>query len=502
MTAENIVDREKLPYRETVAAIVADKQGRFLLGQKVWYEENQYDFLGGGIENETVERAALRELKEETGNSDFQTVKEAQTVNTYEWLPGIMARYFEARRQLFRGQRQHYVLVRFTGDPENLKPDPHEIKQVAWVTREELPGHLKCPGQWNSAQQALRELSSTGTEIYNLGPGVSEAEIESRDPNLELRALDPAGLLRLQVIDHTDINDPLEEYPLPRVYASLDQLRERPPLRIFWGKAPVSSNTSDVLARLLEGFEWYVTATRPGFGISTSIKIYEKYTPGKDGRNFVFRISTADLYNAIPGKIEELHYLTGNDWTGGFSGNFDIALREPTEEAAVALLDDVGSEKDSPKAMVIPLLDFDTQYSRNPQQALTQTINTLRSNGFSGWIANSGNGHHFIGDFMVPREPGLWQSLGLMTKLILSRGGDFDRHREYADRIYKATSLVEARAIAREILDPNTGIPNTDTPSIGDIRWTSHSILRGFAILRSQPFWRNPNAPEVLARIY
>ena len=54
MTIENTFEREKLPFRETVAGMVVDKDGLFLLGQKSWYKSDQYEFLDGGIQK-TVE---------------------------------------------------------------------------------------------------------------------------------------------------------------------------------------------------------------------------------------------------------------------------------------------------------------------------------------------------------------------------------------------------------------------------------------------------------------
>lgn len=505
MKKEDPTGREDFPYRKTVAAVVVDDNGRFLLGQKSWYPPGQYEFLGGGIESgETLGTAALRELEEEAGLKGFQVVAQSEITHEYEWPDEISTRYCTDRGQMFRGQKQGYVLVKFRGNPDDIKPDSDELKHTVWVTREELPDYLTFPNQWETVRRVLWELSSTGTEIYGLKPEVVETEIETSDPNLELRVLDPAGMLRLQVIDHSEHPpDSFSEYPLPRVYSSLEELQKRPPLRVFRESESslTSSKTKDVLAELLEGFDWYIAATRPGFSISTITKLYEKYLPGVEARTRLLNAPASNRYGSISDKIKYMQELTGTQWTGGFSGDIRIEPNVFTEATIVSLNRQLENDPLT-KPLTIPLFDFDTQFSRNPRNELERVINALKSNGFSGWIAKSGGGHHFIGDFLVPRDPGLWRSLGLMAKLTLSQDEKFERHRNYAESMYQSPTLENARTIANEILDPERGILNIEDAYIGDIRWCAHSTLRGFTVLRSEPFWKNPNFPKVIARIY
>ncbi len=68
------------PYRKGANAIVIDKNNQFLLIQKVRYGNNQWDFPGGGMdEEENCETAVLRELQEELHSVDFKIIKKART---------------------------------------------------------------------------------------------------------------------------------------------------------------------------------------------------------------------------------------------------------------------------------------------------------------------------------------------------------------------------------------------------------------------------------------
>ena len=60
------------PYRKGVNAVVVDSNNNFLIVQKQAYGDNQWDFPGGGLDDdETLEIGILRELKEELGTDNF-----------------------------------------------------------------------------------------------------------------------------------------------------------------------------------------------------------------------------------------------------------------------------------------------------------------------------------------------------------------------------------------------------------------------------------------------
>ncbi|MDO8452900.1 MAG: NUDIX domain-containing protein [bacterium] len=153
------IQREKLPYREGAVAIIVDSKGRFLLIQALVYKDNEWKFAGGGVDpGETPEQTILRELKEELGSDKFEIVKKSKTVNQYDWTDEMILEAQERKGGWWRGQRQHQFLVKFTGDKREIKLLPSEIKNLKWVTRDELPKHLIFPEQWEKAKLVLDEL--------------------------------------------------------------------------------------------------------------------------------------------------------------------------------------------------------------------------------------------------------------------------------------------------------------------------------------------------------
>jgi putative (di)nucleoside polyphosphate hydrolase len=94
----------------------------------------------GGIDpGETPREAAIRELCEETGTDKAEIVAESRVLHRYD-LPVEVAGQMWAGR--FRGQKQLWFAMRFTGEDAdiNLATEHPEFDAWKWVTAEELPG--------------------------------------------------------------------------------------------------------------------------------------------------------------------------------------------------------------------------------------------------------------------------------------------------------------------------------------------------------------------------
>jgi len=93
----------------------------------------------GGIDpGETPAEAALRELQEEVGTDQAEILAESRAWLSYELPPEMAQRLWRGR---YRGQRQKWFLMRFTGDDSaiDLAAHPHpEFDAWKWV----MPAHL------------------------------------------------------------------------------------------------------------------------------------------------------------------------------------------------------------------------------------------------------------------------------------------------------------------------------------------------------------------------
>ena len=134
-----------LPYRPNVGAVLFNRDGLVLVARRADLPNAEGDAGGwqlpqGGIDADEDPRVAvLRELEEEIGTAKAEVIGEHEEWLTYDLPPDLIGVALHGR---YRGQRQRWFALRFTGEDSDIRLDldPHpEFDAWKWVRLEELP---------------------------------------------------------------------------------------------------------------------------------------------------------------------------------------------------------------------------------------------------------------------------------------------------------------------------------------------------------------------------
>lgn len=136
--------------------IVIDNENQFLIVQLQGYGENDWNFVGGGLEkDESLEEGVKRELKEELNldEGDYQIVAKSSNPSQYDFPEPILKEGI-----WYDGQIKEQFVVRFLGDKNKISLQEEEVKKHKWVRFKELKDHLIFPDQYENAVRVIKEL--------------------------------------------------------------------------------------------------------------------------------------------------------------------------------------------------------------------------------------------------------------------------------------------------------------------------------------------------------
>jgi putative (di)nucleoside polyphosphate hydrolase len=134
-----------LPYRPNVGAALFNALGQIFVARRADLPNAEgtpggWQLPQGGIdEDEDPATAVLRELEEEIGTGKAEIIGEHPEWLSYDLPPELLGRALGGR---YRGQRQRWFALRFTGTDADIRLDldPHpEFDAWRWASLAELP---------------------------------------------------------------------------------------------------------------------------------------------------------------------------------------------------------------------------------------------------------------------------------------------------------------------------------------------------------------------------
>ena len=134
---------DTLAYRPCVGAMLVNAEGKAFVGKRIDNKEGDWwQMPQGGVDpGEELEPAMVRELGEEAGVAPehLEVVAKLPDELFYDLPPELMGKLWGGK---YRGQRQSWFLVRFTGADSDIVLDRYhdpEFCEWKWVDPELLP---------------------------------------------------------------------------------------------------------------------------------------------------------------------------------------------------------------------------------------------------------------------------------------------------------------------------------------------------------------------------
>ena len=154
--------KETLPYRDGVGIMLINHLGQVFVARRIDALSEAWQMPQGGIDAEEVPFvAAMRELKEETGTDKAVLLKEKTDWVYYDLPDDLIPKVWGGK---FRGQRQKWFALRFTGADHdiNLETEHPEFLEWKWIAMRELP-EIIVPFKRELYRQLAEEFSAFAT---------------------------------------------------------------------------------------------------------------------------------------------------------------------------------------------------------------------------------------------------------------------------------------------------------------------------------------------------
>lgn len=148
---------DDLPYRPCVGVMLFNPEGLVFVGRRIDQTVEGWQMPQGGIDpGESPRQAALRELKEEIGTDKAEPLREMKGWVDYDLPQHLLGVALKGR---YRGQRQKWLAMRFTGKDSDIDVNTHEpeFADWKWLAMEALP-RLIVPFKRDTYMRVIEEF--------------------------------------------------------------------------------------------------------------------------------------------------------------------------------------------------------------------------------------------------------------------------------------------------------------------------------------------------------